>query len=107
MSKTIKRTLVVAIAVVAVLWVAGCVLIYAEMRKPPEQFGRFMTRVPAPVAFLAFPFETLWTHARAGRVQIGDAAPDFELDKVDHSERLRLSALNQGRPVVLLFGSYT
>ena len=106
MSKPLKRTLG-GIAVVALLWVAGCVLIYSEMRKPPEQFGRFMTRVPAPVVFLAFPFETLWTHARAGTVQIGDAAPDFALDKVDHSERVQFSALNQGRPVVLLFGSYT
>jgi len=106
MSKPIKRTLG-AIAVLALLWVAGCVLIYSEMRKPPEQFGRFMTRVPAPVVFLAFPFETLWTQARAGSVRVGDTAPDFALDKVDHSEQVRLSALNQGRPVVLLFGSYT
>jgi hypothetical protein len=66
-----------------------------------------MSRVPAPVVFLAFPFETLWTHARAGRVKVGDPAPDFTLDKVDHSESVRLSALNQGRPVVILFGSYT
>lgn len=92
---------------IAGLWIAGCGMIYAEMRKPPEAFGHFMTRIPAPVAFLAFPFETLWTHARAGTLNVGDPAPDFTLKTVDHSGAVQLAALNQGRPVVLIFGSYT
>jgi hypothetical protein len=67
-----------------------------------------MTKIPAPVAFLVLPFETLWTHARAGALEIGDPAPDFALTKLDKSATVQLSALTaQGKPVVLIFGSYT
>ena len=42
---------------------------------------------------------------------VGDLAPDFDLKRLDEKgvlteERLRLSAL-RGRPVALVFGSYT
>jgi peroxiredoxin len=77
------------------------------MRQPPETFGRVMARMPGPVPFLIFPFETAWTHARAGKLRVGDPAPDFSLLKVDKSERVQLSVLNQRQPVVLVFGSYT
>jgi hypothetical protein len=77
------------------------------MRKPPEEFARFMTRVPGPLAFMLFPFKALWTHARAGSLRVGDAAPDFILSTVDKSEVVQLSALNRQQPVVLIFGSYT
>jgi hypothetical protein len=67
-----------------------------------------MTKIPAPVAFLVLPFETLWTHARAGALQIGDPAPDFALTKLDKTATVQLSNLTaQGKPVVLIFGSYT
>jgi hypothetical protein len=102
-----KPWLIPAACVVAVLWVVGCFVIYSNMRKPPEQFGRFMTRIPAPVAFLAFPFESMWMRARAGTLKVGDAAPDFQLAKIDKSAEVRLSELNQTKPVVLVFGSYT
>jgi hypothetical protein len=42
--------------------------------------------------------------ARAPRA--GDPAPDFELDSLDGKSRVRLSTL-RGRPVGLIFGSYT
>jgi hypothetical protein len=78
------------------------------MRRPPETFARFMAKIPGPVAFLVLPFETLWMHARAGHLHVGDPAPDFELMKLDKSATVRLSSLTaQGRPVVLIFGSYT
>jgi len=101
-----KRTVAI-LCVVAVFWIIGCGVIYSEMRKPPEAFGHFMTKIPAPVAFMAFPFETLWTRARAGTLNIGDRAPDFTLSKIDHSGQVQLSSLNQSQPVVLIFGSYT
>lgn len=66
-----------------------------------------MARMPGPVAFMLFPFETLWTRARAGNLQPGDTAPDFTLLKLDKSERVQLSALNKQGPVVIVFGSYT
>jgi peroxiredoxin len=57
--------------------------------------------------FLICPFETLWTHARAGTVAPGDPAPDFTLTKLDKSGNIHLAELNKGQPVVLVFGSYT
>ncbi len=101
-----KRTLAI-VCVIAVFWVAGCGVIYSEMRKPPEQFGHFMMKLPGPVAFLAFPFETMWMRARAGTLNIGDRAPDFTLNKIDHSGAVELADLNRTQPVVLVFGSYT
>jgi hypothetical protein len=102
-----KRVAATAI-VVAVLWVAGCAGLYRIMRKPPEEFARFMATLPGPVPFLLFPFETLWMQARAGTLHIGDTAPDFALAKVDHTATVQLGSLTaQHRPVVLIFGSYT
>jgi peroxiredoxin len=77
------------------------------MHQPPETFGRVMAKMPGPIPFLIFPFETAWIHARAGTLQVGDRAPDFSLLKVDKSERVQLSLLSQEQPVVLVFGSYT
>ena len=100
--------LVSILAGISVFWILGCGVIYAMMRKPPETFGRFMAKVPGPVAFLAFPFETMWTQARAGELQVGDPAPDFSLTTLDKKAAVQLSGLAaQGRPVVLIFGSYT
>ncbi|MGZ4790035.1 MAG: hypothetical protein ACXVZX_16065 [Terriglobales bacterium] len=96
-----------AVLVLVVLWGAGCLKIYSAMRKPPEQFGRFMMKVPAAVAFLAFPFETMWMHARDGILRVGDRAPDFALTKLDKTATVQLSELNRQKPVVLVFGSYT
>jgi peroxiredoxin len=49
----------------------------------------------------------MWTHARAGRLQTGDPAPDFSLLKLDKSANVQLSSLTAQQPVVLVFGSYT
>ena len=76
------------------------------MHRSPEDFGRVMMHMPWEV-FLVVPFETLWTRARAGTVQVGDQAPDFSLMKLDKSGTVRLSQLNQAQPVVMIFGSYT
>ena len=103
-----KRTLLRALAVAALLWLLGCAALYHIMSRPPETFARFMAKLPGPVPFLLFPFETLWTHARAGALQVGDPAPDFSLMKLDKSASVQLSSLTaQGRPVALIFGSYT
>jgi hypothetical protein len=81
--------------------------VWWAMHQPPETFGRVMAKMPGPVPFLLFPFETAWMHARSGKLRVGDRAPDFALLKVDKSDRVQLSVLNQRQPVVLVFGSYT
>jgi len=105
---SIRTGLVKTVAVIALLWLVGCAALYQIMRQPPETFGRLMAKLPGPVPFLIFPFETLWTQARAGDLKVGDPAPDFSLMKLDKSASVQLSTLTaQGRPVVLIFGSYT
>ncbi|HWO35406.1 MAG TPA: hypothetical protein VNO32_41965 [Candidatus Acidoferrum sp.] len=81
--------------------------VWWAMHQPPETFGRVMAKMPGPIPFLIFPFETAWIHARAGTLQVGDRAPDFSLLRVDKSERVQMSLLSQQQPVVLVFGSYT
>lgn len=106
-SKAVKRT-AVTLCVLAALWATCCVALYGVMRQSPEQFGRVMARIPGPVPFLIFPFETLWMRARAGTLQVGSPAPDFALVKLDKTAQVQLSALtSQQKPVVLVFGSYT
>ena len=41
------------------------------------------------------------------KVDVGDAAPDFALPRLDNDGKLRLSSLLAERPVALVFGSYT
>jgi peroxiredoxin len=65
-----------------------------------------MKRVPMPM-MLVLPFETLWNRARNGRLQVGDAAPDFRLPTLDHKSAVQLASFRGDRPVVLVFGSYT
>jgi hypothetical protein len=106
--RSVKTASIGAFAVIALAWMLACVALYDIMRQPPEIFARFMARIPGPVAFLVLPFETLWTHARAGNLQVGDSAPDFSLMKLDKSASVQLSTLTkQGQPVALIFGSYT
>jgi hypothetical protein len=93
--------------VLAVLYIACGGFIWWSMRQPPEKFGRVMSKMPGPLPFLLFPFETLWTRARAGTLNVGDPAPDFSLMKLDKSGQVHLAEVNQKQPVVLVFGSYT
>jgi len=102
-----RRILLRLLAVLVLLYISFGAFIWWAMHRPPEDFGRVMTRVPQAAVFGLFPFEALWIRARAGNLKIGDPAPDFSLLKVDKSGSIRLSELNKQRPVVLVFGSYT
>ena len=79
---------------------------YIAMRQPPERFGAIMSKFPMP-AMMLIPFRPLWMSARAGRLAVGDAAPDFALPTTDHSRTIKLSEEWRDRPVALIFGSYT
>jgi hypothetical protein len=106
--RSVVRSVISGISVLVLLWVGACGILYRFMEQPPETFARFMTKLPVPLAFMVFPFETLWTHARAGNLQIGDSAPDFSLVKLDKTAQIRVSDFTaQQHPVVLIFGSYT
>lgn len=94
------------LVVVFVLWAVFVGYMWRIMHRPPEAFARVMMHLPWEV-FLVCPFETMWTHARAGTVRVGDSAPDFTLTKLDKSGNIHLAELDNGRPVVLVFGSYT
>jgi len=107
LSSIARKRLSIIAGVLVIAYLAFGTLIWWAMHQPPETFGKVMARMPAPVVFLAFPFETVWTQARAGKLQIGDPAPDFSLIKLDKSEHVQLSTLNKQQPVVLVFGSYT
>jgi hypothetical protein len=101
-----RKIIVLVLAGLAVLYGILCAGLYAAMRQPPERFGAIMTRVP-DAAFLILPFRPLWLNARAGYLQVGDTAPDFDLPTLDRSRSIRLSSEYPTKPVVLIFGSYT
>jgi len=105
MRKPSARTLSVLAVVLLLMWASFLLFIGWAIGQPPETFGRVMSRMPMP-AFFLFPFETMWSHARAGAVRQGDRAPDFRLPTLDHKSEVELSSL-RGKPVVLVFGSYT
>lgn len=108
--KISPRARQIALRVFACLLIAYFALgtyVWWSMHQTPGVFGRAMARMPGPVVFLLYPFETLWTQARKGSLNIGDPAPDFSLVKLDKSERIQLSTLDKTQPVVLVFGSYT
>jgi hypothetical protein len=89
-----------------VVWVAFVTFMWQNMHKPPEEFARVMSHMPWEV-FLIVPFETLWTRARAGNLNLGDSAPDFSLVKLDKTATVHFSEINKIQPVVMIFGSYT
>jgi len=104
--RPLRKVLLFGLAPLALLYGVACAGIYTAMCQPPERFGAIMQHVP-DVAFLVLPVRPFWMSARAGHLNVGDAAPDFELPVVDHSHTVKLSAEYSSKPVVLIFGSYT
>jgi hypothetical protein len=107
LSPAVRRMLLVIVLIVVVVYATFASVVLWAMHQPPETFGKVMAKMPGPVPFLLFPFESAWTHARAGRLRVGGAAPDFSLMKQDKTGRVQLSELTAKQPVVLIFGSYT
>ena len=104
--KMLRRAIGALLLVLVCGYAALLFSVNRAMHQSPEEFGRFMMKMPAAI-FLLAPFETMWTQARAGTVHVGDAAPDFALTKLDKTGTVRLSDLNRTQPVVMIFGSYT
>ena len=106
MVRSIFKAIGLIAAALALAWLGFLVVVYTKMKAPPDQFGAFMAKLPAPFQRV-LPFEALWFRARAGTVNVGDAAPDFTLGTLDKSGVARLSSFRGSKPVVLVFGSYT
>ncbi|MBI3406720.1 MAG: hypothetical protein HY046_14800 [Acidobacteria bacterium] len=101
-----KRKLLFLGIALAAAYVGVSAGLYAAMLQPPDTFGQIMARMPGP-AFMVLPFEPLWMRARAGTLQLGDAAPDFSLQSSDKKLHVQLTSFRGKKPVVLVFGSYT
>jgi hypothetical protein len=71
-----------------------------------ELFDRVMSKVPVPLWKL-IPMRLIFNVVRAGKLKVGDLAPDFNLPTVSKREHVRLSSFRGKTPVVLVFGSYT
>jgi hypothetical protein len=110
MDQPINRNLRRAVGILLLLLVVGyAALLFSvnrAMHGSPEEFGRFMKKMPVAI-FLIAPFETMWTRARAGHLNVGDSAPDFTLATLDKTTQVNLTSLRNNKPVVLVFGSYT
>jgi hypothetical protein len=106
MTRRSKSTLKIVVVCLAVAWVGFLFVVNRAMHQSPEEFGHFMSKLPMP-AYFVIPFETLWSRARRGNVNLGDNAPDFNLESQDKSGYVRLSSFRGQKPVVLVFGSYT
>ncbi|MGA8036354.1 MAG: hypothetical protein WA823_07675 [Candidatus Acidiferrales bacterium] len=102
MVKKIFKALIAIVAIYGVLTAALFIL----MLQGPDRFAGVMRYVPWP-AFMVLPFKPLWKVARAGTHNVGDSAPDFSLETVDHQSTVQLSSFRGHKPVVLVFGSYT
>ena len=101
-----KKGLGIGITALAVGWLGFVAVVYAMMRRPPDQFAAAMAKMPGP-AMLLFPFETMWTEARRGSIDLGDQAPEFRLPTLDKTSEISLASFRGSKPVVLVFGSYT
>jgi len=104
--RRIRQLAAACLVLVVLLWGVATAALYTAMRQPPETFGRIMSHVPG-MAMMALPFKPLWMSARAGRLQLGDAAPDFSLPVLRGEHTVTLSDEYRHKPVVLVFGSYT
>jgi hypothetical protein len=100
------RALQVIFVSILMAWIGFLAGIYFLMSQPPERFAKAIAKVPGPV-FSLFPFEALWSRARSGTLDVGDAAPDFRLRTLDKTAEVTLSSFRGSKPVVLILGSYT
>lgn len=104
--RKLSRRLLAAVIVLAGLYGLATAGLYWAMCQPPARFGRIMKHVPM-ISMAVLPFEPLWMRARAGVLNVGDEAPDFDLPLHDSTGTVRLSSYRGRKPVLLIFGSYT
>jgi hypothetical protein len=107
--KLVRRILLGVVAAYAAVLVA----LYVIISMPPGRFANLIARIPSsetpggPVFEYVLPLEPIFKTARAGKLQLGDVAPDLNLKLVHGDEHVHLASFRDQRPVVLIFGSYT
>jgi hypothetical protein len=69
--------------------------------------GRGLAVKGSPLTLQDVMSDPVYRDLRTPKVAVGDVAPDFELSRVGGGGTVRLSELNAGGPVALVFGSYT
>ncbi len=104
--RRLRKWLLPAGVVLVAAWLCFLGYINWAMHQPPEVFGHVMARLPMP-AYFVIPFETMWSRARKGHVEIGDSAPSLTVKKLEDKTPVDLGSLWSEKPVVLVFGSYT
>ena len=104
--RRLRRWLLPVAGVLFPAWIGFLVYINWAMHQSPEVFGHVMAQLPMP-AYFVIPFETLWSRARAGHVNPGDAAPSFAVKRLEDKTPVEMGSLWAEKPVVLVFGSYT
>ena len=104
--RRVRRWLLPTAGVLVVAWIGFLTYVNWAMHQSPEVFGHVMARMPMP-AYFVIPFETLWSRARAGHVNVGDAAPSLPVKRLEDKTPVELGLLWSEKPVVLVFGSYT
>lgn len=98
-----------AVLAAALATTAGCRSMSAPPAAPdpaaagPAAEAAFDPDAPPPIPPGIDPAHLHFTRSQ---VQVGDPAPDFTLARTDGRGEITLSAL-RGRPVVLVFGSFT
>ena len=88
MARSIVKATGLTAAALAVAWLGFLGFVYMKMKAPPEQFGAFMSKLPAPF-HLVLPFQTLWFRARAGTRQCGQCRSRF---CAEHAGQIQCSA---------------
>lgn len=95
----------VALALVLV-YALVCGAWFVIFQQPPEVWSVVVGKTPGWLRAIT-PMTPIMRSARQGPLETGDAAPDFNLQRHDHSASVRLADYQGDRPVVLVFGSYT
>jgi len=88
MSTTLKWSLIAACIVLLVLFA-----ILSKMAGGPKD-AMYMVRYALP-------------HMHRGNLKVGDQAPDARLVALDGSTRFHIRERTSGKPLVLVFGSFT
>jgi hypothetical protein len=80
------------VALIAVVLLAVFLVLCKMAGGPKDAYG--MVRYALP-------------HMHSGKLKVGDDAPDARLVALDGSDRFHIRERTGGRPLVLIFGSYT